>query len=209
MGSLSSPKLPAGPTHAHHPAAAEPPKAWPGCPSPSPSQTLHMQVEETGLQWVLDPSSTLFPKRDSSHGQLSAACGQGSRAGHAQRARRLRAGLPRSGMRRERSACGRGSWTEHAHGLLPDSAIRAGEGRAARSSTRESALHVREVPEKGGSATNAHAHTPAPAASLSEGLAAPASPTQPPTSPLSCPSGPVQAQGLILAPSKRSPGAPG
>lgn len=109
LGSLSSPKLPAGPTHAHHPAAAEPPKAWPGCPSPSPSQTLHMQVEETGLQWVLDLSSTLFPKRDSSHGQLSAACGQGSpgwacaegappagRAsafGHAQRAQRLRARL--------------------------------------------------------------------------------------------------------------------
>lgn len=168
-----------------------------------------MQAEETGLQWVLNPSSTLFPKRDSLATDSSAPpAGRAPRAGHAQKARRLRAGLLRLGMRRGRSACGRRSWTEHAHGLRPsDQSGR--EGRAARSSTQESALHVREVPEKGGSATDAHPHTPAPAAYLSEGLAVPASPTQPPTSPLSCPSGPVQAQGLILAPSKPSPRTPG
>lgn len=132
MGSRPFPKLPAGPTHTHHPAAAEPPKAWPGSSSPSPSQTLLMQVEGTGLQWVLDPSSTLLPKRDSLATASSAPPeGRAPRAGHAQRARRLRAGLQRLGMRRGRSACGRGSWTEHAHGLLPDPAIRA-DGRGGR-----------------------------------------------------------------------------
>lgn len=180
-----------------------------GAHPPLPVKRCICRLRKQGCSgcWIHLPLS--FPKGTVATDSSAPPAGRAPRAGHAQRARRLRAGLPRSGMRRERSACGRGSWTEHAHGLLPDSAIRAREGRAARSSTRESALHVREVPEKGGSATNAHAHTPAPAASLSEGLAAPASPTQPPTSPLSCPSGPVQAQGLILAPSKRSPRAPG
>lgn len=50
--------------------------------------------------------------------------------------------------------------------------------------------------------------TPAPVANLSEGRAVLASCTQPPTSPLSCPAGPAQAQGLTLASSKPSQ-APG
>lgn len=38
----------------------------------------------------------------------------------------MRSGLPGQDMRRGRTACGRVSWAEHAHGLLPDPPIGAG-----------------------------------------------------------------------------------
>lgn len=181
MGSLSSPKLPAGPTHAHHPAAAEPPKAWPGCPSPSPSQTLHMQVEETGLQWVLDPSSTLFPKRDSSHGQLSAACGQGS---------------PGLGMRRGRAACGPGFRVR----ACAESAAPAGEAPGLSMRTASSQTQ-RSEPERGGRPGAAPGRAPFTCEKSPRREEAPPTPThtrQPPRPP-------CQRAWLLLPPPRSHP----